>query len=112
MSVYGMTVGFVTPWVMPPRPEPTTNATSGLKPANFPSRNSFVSFNFAIIKINPSINLLHDQRQPRRDGFVFDPVCAQYHAFGFGGARVVIAMHHHQRFACSDGITDLLRVLE
>jgi len=48
-----MTTGLVTPYVMPPRSDPTAKAASVLNPASFPSRNSFVSLTSIIIGINP-----------------------------------------------------------
>src|ERR1017187_5417352 len=107
-----MTVGLATPRVMPPRPEPTTSAISGLNPASFASKNSFVSFTFAIIGINLSLDLLYDQRQSRVHRFVFDPISTSHHALSLGAARLVIIMHDHQRFAGFHRVTDLFRLFE
>src|ERR1700733_13621724 len=107
-----MTSGLATPCVMPPKPDPTTNATSGLNPASFASKNSFVSFTFAIIRINPSLNLLHDQRGPRCDAFVINLVCLLHHVFSLVGTPIIILMHDHQGFACRHGITDLFWMFE
>src|ERR1043166_1971523 len=107
-----MTIGLVTPCVMPPRPEPTTRATSGLRPANFASRKSLVSFTFAIIWELSSTDFLYNQWQQRGHAFVLDLVGVLHHPLGLGGACVIIVMHDHQRLAGFYRVAGLLGLLE